>query len=95
MTENSNRIDKESEEVTILESIVDGFFRETSKYSAGLIGIERFQTQLKAGRDLQFAINKGSPERTLSLTPSPVQQKEKEENRAKYQSSQTVVLPTN
>ena len=36
----------------ILQLVVDGFFKEASKYSAGLMGIERFSKLLKVGRKL-------------------------------------------
>ena len=35
-------------------AIVEGFFKEASKYASGLIGIERYLKVFKTARKLQF-----------------------------------------
>ena len=39
----------------VLQEMVDGFFSEASKYSAGLLGIDRFFKLLKVGQQLHTA----------------------------------------
>ena len=43
---------KEKEDDVVMQSVVDGFFKEAGKYSAGLLGVSRYFKLLKAGKKL-------------------------------------------
>ena len=49
---------KAKEDDVVMQSVVDGFFKEASKYSAGLLGVSRFFKLLKAGKKLEEKSNK-------------------------------------